>query len=199
MRLRTCQSEHRPVITSLWVSTTLPSSFCSFSAAHQYALHVVHGQFCNSDSSSAGLIPHVQMQVEDVITQVTRRDQLPAGSHTAAYPKATEQDGVDSRITWKTKLRSLLCCLAPPQNDHYFRSSEAEAVVIRPPRAVVPPPRPPGHCDAAYYEMLSSYQVFTGCCLTMLHGNYKHVQAVMLHPPCLTEVLILTNLWQGHQ
>ena len=88
------------------------------------------------------------LQVEDVITQVTRRDQLPAGNRTAPYPKATEQDGVDSRITWKTKLRSLLCCLAPPQNDQYFRSSEAEAVVIRPPRAAVPPPRAPGDCNA---------------------------------------------------
>ena len=84
------------------------------------------------------------IQVEDVITQVTRRDQLPAANRTAPYPKATEQDGVDSRITWKTKLRSLLCCLAPPQNDQYFRSNEAEAVVIRPPRAAVPPPRAPG-------------------------------------------------------
>ena len=83
----------------------------------------------------------MQMQVEDVITQVNR---------TAAYPKATEQDGVDSRITWKTKLRSLLCCLAPPQNDQYFRSSEAEAVVIRPPRAIVPPPRAPGDFDALH-------------------------------------------------
>ncbi|DBA93455.1 hypothetical protein WJX79_008935 [Trebouxia sp. C0005] len=82
--------------------------------------------------------------VEDVITQVTRRDQLPAANRTAPYPKAAEQDGVGSRITWRTKLRSLLCCLAPPQNDQYFRSSEAEAVVIRPPRAALPPPRVSG-------------------------------------------------------
>lgn len=104
----------------------------------------------------------MQMQVEDVITQVTRRDQLPAANRTAAYPKATEQDGVDSRITWKTKLRSLLCCLAPPQNDQYFRSSEAEAVVIRPPRAIVPPPRAPGECHACI-----------ACCYHPLHAGRK--------------------------
>lgn len=83
-------------------------------------------------------------QVENVITQVTRRDQLPAPNQTAPYPKATEQDGVDGRITWKGKLRSLLCCLAPPQNDRYFRSNEAEAVVVRPPPRALPPPRPAG-------------------------------------------------------
>lgn len=118
-------------------------------------------------------------QVEDVITQVTRRDQLPAGNRTAPYPKATEQDGVDSRITWKTKLRSLLCCLAPPQNDQYFRSNEAEAVVIRPPRAAVPPPRAPGDCNAFATKAPS--------CAVHAH------QSIIMCSPCTPSITMCTS------
>lgn len=95
--------------------------------------------------------PLFYLQVEDVITQVTRQDQLPAPNRAAPYPKATEQDGIDSRVSWKGKIRSLLCCLAPPQNDRYFRSNEAEAVVIRPPPRALPPPRPPGLPSSCVY------------------------------------------------
>lgn len=143
-------SNQAPASHHIPVRSKQPLIFiCSFSVQMMHCLKTVASSHCIS--LPANLSAHVQLQVEDVITQVTRRDQLPAANRTAPYPKATEQDGVDSRITWKTKLRSLLCCLAPPQNDQYFRSNEAEAVVIRPPRAVVPPPRAPGDCYAACY------------------------------------------------
>lgn len=163
MRHRTCQIKHQPVITFLYV----PANPQYLPAAPVWLCHNVIAKRAalKSMASSAGPVHRLDAvltarllvtQVEDVITQVTRRDQLPAANRTAPYPKATEQDGVDSRITWRTKLRSLLCCLAPPQNDQYFRSNEAEAVVIRPPRAAVPPPRPPGDCDKACSSKLTN-------------------------------------------
>ena len=109
------------------------------------------------------------LQVEDFITQVTRRDQLPAPNRAAPYPKATEQDGIDSRISWKGKIRSLLCCLAPPQNDRYFRSNEAEAVVIRPPPRALPPPRPPGLPSSCVY-------LPNQLCVSFAHDLCPHLQ-----------------------
>ena len=113
-------------------------------------------------------------QVEDVITQVTRRELVPPGNRPSAYPKAAEQDGVDSRITWRTKLRSLLCCLAPPQNDQYFRSNEAEAVVIRPPRAALPPPGAPGAQHALCLWTQNTYQVTFDNVVCNMPAIHKH-------------------------
>lgn len=54
--------------------------------------------------------------------------------------RGDHEDEAASRSTWRTKFRSLLCCLAP--SDQYFPHREVPPAIIRPARPVSPPSYP---------------------------------------------------------
>ena len=64
--------------------------------------------------------------------------QVNARTPVATFSTA-QAEKVETRPSWKSRFRALLCCLAAPVNDQYYRS-EPENTVIRPPQPPTPPP-----------------------------------------------------------
>ncbi|CAL8468486.1 g8026 [Coccomyxa elongata] len=90
----------------------------------------------DTGDDSAAPEDHHHAPEESVITQVNTRDEK-----SPAALQYSDTDATERTLSWKERLRALLCCFVPDANEQYYRSNEAEAAIIRPPQ----PPTPPAY------------------------------------------------------